>query len=713
MKDKLNKEEHLTSELIKLRMKVSELEASNVRLIKIDELLLKREEQLNSLIEASHTLNSLLDVPTVMRRLVASAMKLVDGTSGTAGLLLDGKIVFSEYNEKGHLMPIHYSFDKGCGVPGQVFDTMLPYVTNDAENDPCVIPEIQSALNFRNLIDVPIINGKGEFLGCFEIHNKKAGRTFDEDDIIMLQSLADSAALAIDNAKLFVECRKSEDALRESEKYFRSLVETSAECICNFDLEGNILYMSPAGLKCHNLAGNDVRGLNWKDIVKPSYHASIEKTLEKARCGEVVQLLYESELSDGTRWFDSVLNPIKDDSGKTITLLCISRDVTDRKELEEQAFRSQKMEAIGRLAGGIAHDFNNLLTTIIGNTELLLLKLNKDDPNYSRIETIRDTGERAAKLTSKLLAFSRKQVFEPVAVNLNEVIKGMTNLLKRLTGEDVVYSITLNPELKKIKADISHLEQVILNLVVNAREAMPEGGKISIVTDNIFLDEKYCGLHEGLSSGDYVLLSVSDTGSGISDDIKNNIFDPFFTTKASGTGLGLSTVYGIVKECGGHIDISNKEEQGTTFNIYLPVCIEGSQILDLKGNDTEEMMPRGRETLLIVEDEEAILDLIVRILKGLGYNILRASGGKEAFKIVKGKKGISLLLTDVILQDMRGTEVAEKLKKRCKGLKVLFMSGYTDDRIANDDIREGRVNFIPKPFTPLALAKKVREVLDG
>jgi PAS domain S-box-containing protein len=389
------------------------------------------------------------------------------------------------------------------------------------------------------------------------------------------------------------------------------------------------------------------------------------------------------------------------------------RSEREKVALEEQLRQSQRMEAIGRLAGGIAHDFNNLLTVISGNCQLSLLELMEGDPLRGNIEEIKKAADRAAILTRQLLAFSRRQILEFRVLHLNSIIRDMGKMLHRVIGEDIELVTLLAEDLGKVRTDSGQIEQVILNLAVNAKDAMPNGGKLIIETANVDLDEEYAHAHIGMKPGSYVRLSVSDTGAGMKPEVRERVFEPFFTTKdkGKGTGLGLSTVYGIVKQSGGYIWVYSEEGYGTTFKIYLPQVEEPVEFMGKKIEDKEA--PRGRETILLVEDEEAVRKLGVQFLKKQGYTVLEAIHGSDALMICEQHRGpVALMVTDVVMPGMSGRDLSERLKSICPGMKVLYMSGYTDEAIVHHGVLEKGIHYIQKPFSMEALAKKVREVLD-
>jgi signal transduction histidine kinase/ActR/RegA family two-component response regulator len=386
------------------------------------------------------------------------------------------------------------------------------------------------------------------------------------------------------------------------------------------------------------------------------------------------------------------------------------------RSTERQLVQSQKLEAVGRLAGGISHDFNNLLTVILGYSDIMLRQLSQDHPLRRNLDEIIKASERAAALTRQLLAFSRKQVMQPKVFDLNTVVTDLEKMLRRMIGEDIELRVSLLPNSGNIKADPVQLEQVLMNLVVNARDAMPKGGKLTIETGNVYLDQAYAKDHMSVEPGNYVMLAISDTGCGMDRETRQRIFEPFFTTKAQGkgTGLGLSTVYGIVKQSGGNIWVYSEEGRGTTFKIYFPQVAEQAE--EYRRTTAQIEPPRGSETILLVEDADWVRKLARQVLENAGYRVLEADCADAAIRVIQtstnGTK-IDLVLTDVIMPGMSGNEMSKQLLEKRPGLPVLYMSGYTDDAIVQHGVLEPGINFIQKPFSPNALALKVRQVLDA
>lgn len=389
------------------------------------------------------------------------------------------------------------------------------------------------------------------------------------------------------------------------------------------------------------------------------------------------------------------------------------RDLTRQRKLEDQLVQAQKMEAVGQLAGGVAHDFNNLLTVIMSYSSMLLADIGANDAVRGDIQEISDAAQRAAALTRQLLAFSRKQVLQMRAVNVNAVVTDVEKMLRRLIGEDILLTTHLDPDLALINADPGQLEQVLINLAVNARDAMPRGGDLTITTGNAELSDEHGERYLGASAGNYVMLAVTDSGSGMNKEVQQRLFEPFYTTKGpgKGTGLGLATVHGIVKQSGGDVYVYSEVGHGTTFKVYFPRLTKAEPVTTIP--DHRPITPSGSETVLLAEDDEAIRTLGARVLGALGYNVLVARTGGEALRIVAEHTGrIDLIATDVVMPEMNGSQLVQRVLEARPGVRVLFMSGYTDDEVMRRGVIDGQTAFLQKPFTPDLLAHKVREVLD-
>ena len=413
---------------------------------------------------------------------------------------------------------------------------------------------------------------------------------------------------------------------------------------------------------------------------------------------------------------DLQLNRVKDDLEKRVQArtYALQQELAERKRTEEQLRQSQKMEAIGRLAGGVAHDFNNVLTVITGYSDLLLRHLADENPLRRNAEEIQTAAQRAASLTRQLLAFSRKQVLQPKVLDLNTVVASMEKMMRRLIGEDIELQTQLAPQLGKVKADPGQVEQVIMNLAINARDAMPMGGKLRIETNNIVIDKDTMFQDGELDAREFVSVSIADNGVGMTEEVKLHLFEPFFTTKGKnkGTGLGLSTCYGIIKQSGGHINVYSEPGKGTTFRIYLPRVEKAAEAL--ANHDEAKLLPQGKETVLLVEDEPAVRELAACVLRESGYRVIEASNGLEGIRVSEqhAKEKVHILISDVIMPQMGGKELVDRIKVSRPDTKVLFISGYTDDAILHHGVLEPGVAFLEKPFSPARLVHKVREVLD-
>jgi PAS domain S-box-containing protein len=450
--------------------------------------------------------------------------------------------------------------------------------------------------------------------------------------------------------------------------------------------------------------------------IHPDDREKIKKAAQEAsRTGVGQSMEYRMRHKNGSwRTLESRASTIRNDQGAVERLVIVNRDVTERKQLEEQFRQAQKMEAVGRLSGGVAHDFNNLLGVIIGYGEIMQEKPAADESMRVCVDEILKAGHRAAALTRQLLAFSRQQVLDPKVLDLNAVVRDMEKMLKRLIGEDVALKTELDPELARIKADQGQIEQAVMNLAVNARDAMPEGGKLILASSNFYMDETFVRRYPyPVQVGNYVLFTVSDTGIGMDAATQARIFEPFFTTKekGKGTGLGLSMVYGIVKQSGGYIDVSSEPGRGTTFKIYLPKV--DAPIAVTERTELSASL-RGTETILLVEDEASLRALTVHMLESCGYTVLEANSGEEALKVSQQREGeIHLLLTDVVMPGISGRVLAEQLAKQRSQMRIVYTSGYTGQTVGALGVLDEGSHFLPKPFTKEALARKVREALDG
>ncbi len=562
------------------------------------------------------------------------------------------------------------------------------------------------------------LNGQSE-TGEFRLRRKDGSEIMTLYNTIPIRNQAGEIVEFLSMRSDITESKKAERRLIDAETKYRSLVESSPAIVYLAEPQPPFspIYISPNVTKFGYTAEEWFeRPDMWVSVIHAEDRAQVIRVTENALAqGEETDMEYRVVAKDGTiTWLHDKGRFVVDEQGNKTGWQGVMVDITKNKHLEDQLRQSQKLESVGLLAGGIAHDFNNMLTAINGYSDLMLRKMDEDNPLRLNILEIKKAGARSADLTHQLLAFSRQQILKPVMVNLNEIIIDTIKMLERLIGENIQLTTTLNPNAGVIKVDPGQLSQILTNLAVNARDAMPHGGQLTVATANVFLDPNYARRYAGVLPGAYVLLTVSDTGGGMSRQAQEHIFEPFFTTKeiGKGTGLGLATVYGIVKQSGGVIEVSSEESVGTTFKVYLPRV--ATQAVELKNRDVSFALPKGTETILLVEDEEMVRNLSRTILEECGYTVIEAVNGAEALELCeKGEHKFHLVLTDVVMPKMGGRELAELLHEKLPDLPILFTSGYTDDAVVRHGVIESGKNFIQKPFTPDSLAKKLRECLDS
>jgi PAS domain S-box-containing protein len=504
------------------------------------------------------------------------------------------------------------------------------------------------------------------------------------------------------------ERRRAEEALAESEALYRKVIEASFDGI-DITEEGVVREANRGFAEMFGYSIEEVIGRPILDFIADESAETVRQ-----RVSDGVEGTYElvGKRKDGTRILLEAMAK-NHNIGSRRGRLTALRDVTEKRQLEEQVRQAQKMEAVGRLAGGVAHDFNNLLTVITSCAELVLMDTAEEDPRQENLQEIRKASQAAAGLTRQLLAFSRQQVIEPKLVTLEEVVTTAEKMLQRLIGEDVELVAVLSRDPATVKIDPGQLEQVIMNLAVNARDAMPEGGKLTLETSAVQLDETYARTHWPATAGRFALLAMSDTGIGMTEQTRARIFEPFFTTKevGKGTGLGLATVYGIVKQSGGFIWVYSEPGRGATFKIYLPRVDEAPTPIQAATTTTSLL---GTETILLTEDAPALRATAHQILERYGYTVLDAPSSTAALTLARSCAGpIHLLLTDVVMPGMSGRELAERFTAKRPGVKVLYMSGYTDDAVVRHGVLRPGIAYLQKPFTPDTLARKVREILDS
>ncbi|HXQ25410.1 MAG TPA: PAS domain S-box protein [Candidatus Acidoferrales bacterium] len=550
----------------------------------------------------------------------------------------------------------------------------------------------------------------------YRMHHKDGSwRVLESTSSVIHDSKGQPEKLVIVNRDI-TERKRASEALRLSEASFRSVVENAPYGIVRAGPSGQLLRVNPALQKMLGYESQEelLRMNLATDLYSdPQQHQHILDLLASQESFRDVEV--EWKRKDGTLAKARCSGRLVKNQGEEGDYFEVfAEDITEQRLLERQLRVAQKMEAIGRLSGGIAHDFNNLLGVIIGYSQVLKHKLGAGNGLFEHAEEIEKAGQSAASLTRQLLAFSRQQVLAPAVMNLNSLLSDMGKMLPRLIGEDIELALRLDPGLGRVKADQSQVEQVLMNLAVNARDALPQGGKLTIETANVTLDDAYTRYHPGSRAGDYVMLSVTDTGTGMTADTLAHLFEPFFTTKArgKGTGLGLATVYGVVKQSGGYVWVDSELGKGSSFKVYLPRIEEAVAAAKAPAPPIEAL--HGAETLLLVEDADALRKLAKALLEEHGYHVVPAANGAEALQIVEQRQvPIDLLLTDVVMPGMNGRALAERLGQLQTGLKVLYMSGYTDSSIVDHGVPDAGTHLLHKPFTEETLVQKVREVLDG
>ncbi len=597
----------------------------------------------------------------------------------------------------------------GAGLTGRVFSSgkaaWIPDISRETNLSPAWQIKnlgLKSAYGFPLLIGTAVV-GVMEFFSKYE----------KKPDEKLLDVMAD---LGMQLGRV-VEWQRTQTALQRSEVYFRKLTENALDLITILNADGTIRYESRSIQKVLGFTPEEYTGKNAFSFVHPDDLPMVSQAFAEAlkRQGDTEVLVFRFRHRDGTyRILEGMgLNLLADKDVQGIVFN--SRDVTERKRLEEQFLQAQKVQAIGQLAAGVAHDFNNILTAILGYSDLALMRVTVDNPLHGYMTGVKQAAFRAAALTRQLLAFGRKQMLQPRILNLNTSISEMEKMLRRLLGADVTLICNPCAKLGRVKADPSQIEQVILNLAVNARDAMPKGGRLTVETANVTLDEEYARLRKEVTPGQYVMLAVSDNGSGMTPEVMKRLFEPFFTTKelGKGTGLGLATCHGVIKQSGGHIAVYSELGEGTTFKVYLPQ-VEGEAEAAETRNDGPTGAPRGSQTALLVEDEPMLRELGIAYLTSLGYEVLSASNGRQALNLLhaNSKKKIDILISDVVMPEMGGKDLAQFVQGMSPETKVLFCSGYTEEAVnLRGTLGSGRA-FIPKPYTIDALAVKVRELLD-
>lgn len=669
----------------------------------------RRNQELELLNRVMAASASAMEVERILDSVCRELALALDVPLAAASLLNDSKseaVIVAEYRTEASPSALNGTIPV---TDNPFFQYLLSHklplvVTNTHTNRQLVpMPGLTCRQESVSLLALPVII-KGEVVGCLGLESAQQ-RQFLAEEINLAWRIIEQVGGALARARL-----------THTQQRLIAAIEQAGEIIVITDIGGSIVYVNPAFERITGYSKIEALGQRPSLVKSGRQDRSVyEQLWHTIMAGEVWRGRFINRKKDGSLYtVNATIAPVRNEADTIIGYVGVERDVTHELSLEEQLRQSQKMEAVGRLAGGVAHDFNNLLTVINGYSNLLLD--HHPEPNdlmRKDIEQIKRAGERASNLTRQLLAFSRKQILKPTILDLNIVVADMETLLRRLLGEDISIYTRLEPTLGRIKADRGQLEQVIMNLAINARDAMQGGGQLTLETANVTLDELYTSQKVEVEPGNYVLLAISDTGIGISQETLAHIFEPFFTTKeeGKGTGLGLATVHGIIKQSGGHINVYSEAGQGTTFKIYLPPFQDAAP--NNKGLTSPAALPRGVETILVVEDEARVRELVSRVLRSSGYTVLEANNGREALHLYGHQNGpIQLLLTDVVMPGMNGRMLADRLKVVQPGLKVIYMSGYTDDAIIQHGVLDAGAIFIQKPFTTDALIRRVRETLD-
>jgi PAS domain S-box-containing protein len=668
----------------------------------------RRLRQLQLLAEASLAISRSHTLDEISRAATEHARLIVGAHMGSVRFTTDGDwahaVTFFSLADKYAAYADTGAMPDGTGIYRLVCETNKPMRLNrdELQRHPAWRGFGAAADGHPPLtgwLAAPLVARDGANLGVIHLSDKEDGGDFTETDEAILVQLARMASVKIENARLL-------ESERDQREFLDLVMQNTTDAVAAFDTQGRFTLVNRrveglTGYAAGEILGRDMRPLFADDEFERMSGEVAAVFAEGRPTGAIEANLVRK---DGTvRRIRFRINPITV-AGAVVGAVGAADDVTETRQLEEQVARSQKIESLGRLAGGVAHDFSNLMTVIIGHVELDLISLPPEEQLREDLQEIHATAQRAANLAQQLLSFSRRQMVEPRVLEMNDIVFGTEKMLRRVIGEDVRLVISAAPDTGRVKVDRGQFEQVLVNLAVNARDAMPDGGTLTIATASALIDV-------GQGEAKYAVLAVTDTGTGMTDEVKQHLFEPFFTTKGvgRGTGLGLATCYGIIQQAAGQIFVDSEPGKGTTFRIYMPGVEETATEED---TDQAQPLPFGSETVLLVEDEPQVRRLAARVLNDLGYRVIEAAGGNEALAIVDGGQQFDLLLTDVVMPGMNGNQLAQAVRERRPAQRVLFMSGYTDDAALRRNLSEHAIDFLPKPFAPSALARKVRDVLD-
>ncbi|HBA88132.1 MAG TPA: PAS domain-containing sensor histidine kinase [Geobacter sp.] len=705
--------------LRRLAEKRSQLELSQAKLEQevgerraAERALIRRQRQMGILIDANRQLNAVLDERAVLRTLIRSAAELTGASGGSAGLVQNGEVAVTVLLEQGEIRPVHRPAGGG-GSAGSVLGSREIFIDKDGCAPHGMYPGSQPPATSR--ITVPVLGSSGEVLCLFELH-RSGGREFEEEDGALLQGLASGAAVALENTRMVSERLESRQATAAASSLLSATIESTLDGIMAVDPHGEIVacnsrFVEMWGIEDDALASGDSNKL-------------LLSLLGQVRdpvlfFEKVTQLYWEPEqesydlveLSDG-RCFERFSRPQFRD-GKAAGRVWTFHDISELKKLESQLLHAQKMEAIGTLAGGIAHDFNNIMTAVIGYTELVSVGLNPPAPFGGYLQSISDASNRAVALIRNLLAYSRKDPVQTSKLECNSMVRNLIGFLERLIGADIELVMKLSDKPHGILADQGQIEQVLVNLTTNARDAMPEGGRLSLEVAPVEIGSDEITGIDGAKPGPYVRITIADTGSGIDEATRRRIFEPFFTTKevGKGTGLGLSISYNIVKRHGGFLTVASESGRGTSFSIHLPRIQPTATLKQALAVARE--IPRGEETVLLVEDNESVRSLISQVMSGKGYRVIEAVDGEDGVEKFRSHlEEISLVILDVIMPKKNGGDAFDEIRAMRSDIPAIFISGYTGDIIDRQRISEDGANFLMKPILPEKLLILARQVID-
>jgi len=704
----------LSRKNLELEQSQKELEREVAQRCSVELALIKRQRQLGILIHANQQLNAVLDASSVLKTLIHAAVELTGGTGGSAGLVHGEEVVISEFLKDGEFLPVFHSFRRGEAAVGRALLTGEMVIDDDCGCGHDLIAGSDQPLG--GFIAVPVISNSAEMLCCFEVYLGAGERTFDEGDAVMLQGLACGAAVALENARMLSERLESRQASAAASSLLSATIESTLDGIMAVDPHGEIVacnrrFVEMWGIGHEALASGDSNKLLLSLLGQVRDPVQFFEKVTELYWQPELESYDLVELTDG-RCFERFSRP-QLTAGKAAGRVWTFHDITELKKLETQLLHAQKMEAIGTLAGGIAHDFNNIMTAVLGYTTLLINELAPPPPFAGFLENINNASNRAVALISNLLAYSRKEPVQTSKLECNALVQNLVGFLERLIGADIELIMTPADLPLGILADQGQIEQVLVNLATNARDAMPEGGRLTLEVARVDLTADFVKAVDSAKPGPHVRISVSDTGSGIDETTRQRIFEPFFTTKevGKGTGLGLSISYGIVKRHGGFIGVTSENGNGTTFSVYLP-RVE-AKAAPAAGSATGRPVPRGEETVLLLEDNDSVRSLISQVMTAKGYRVIEAVDGEDGVeKFRRHQDEIALVILDVIMPKKNGGDAFYEIRAMRGDVRAIFISGYTGDIIDRQRISEGGANFLMKPILPEKLLNLAREVLD-